>query len=102
MIYATWFCLDCQHTRFCVPTMGVGESKHPSYEAVVSLFSQAEHEEIRRIYSEICKGNVRRGFQSQDLKVEICVLIQKYEIQDNEFVFSPSNLLSEIPHGCDC
>ena len=49
--------------------MGGTESKNMAFEAVVSLFSNAEHEMITQIYANLCKGHIKKGFQNQDLKV---------------------------------
>ena len=49
--------------------MGGTESKNMAFETVVCLFSNAEHEMIAKIYANLCKGQIKKGFQSQDLKV---------------------------------
>ena len=58
--------------------MGGIESKNVAFEAVVCLFSNAEHEMIAKIYANLCKGHLQKGFQSQDLKVcSICFVYSK-------------------------
>ena len=49
--------------------MGGTESKNVAFEAVVCLFSSTEHEMIAKIYASLCKEHLKKGFQSQDLKV---------------------------------
>ena len=56
--------------------MGGVESRNAAYQAVVCLFSNGEHKEIEKTYATISKGSVKKGFQSQDLKVLFKIWLQ--------------------------